>query len=201
MNKRSTKWYRKNEAEVMKRLGFKETRNSGATWIEKGDGQNEHCICELKSTDKESYSLKQTTLHVLEAQAIEAHKLPVFALQFINTDEVWIAVKETDIEAFKQIVRASVLEEIEAEIKERNSKLSPLLEKEFKKSVDRTKEQEILDIFEEEDYNNDSDLKKETNHTKNAKANLLARKKYQEQREKERKEKQKAWKKRLNKKA
>ena len=53
MNKRSTKWYRKNEAEVMKRLGFKETRNSGATWIEKADGQNEHCICELKSTDKE----------------------------------------------------------------------------------------------------------------------------------------------------
>lgn len=203
MNKRSTKWYRKNEAEVMKRLGFKETRNSGATWIEKADGQNEHCICELKSTDKESYSLKQTTLHVLEAQAIEAHKLPVFALQFINTDEVWLAVKETDIEAFKQLVRASVLEEIEAEIKERNSKLSPLLEKEFKKSVDRTKEkeQEILDIFEEEDYNNDSDLKKETNHTKNAKANLLARKKYQEQREKERKEKQKTWKKRLNKKA
>ena len=202
MNKRSTKWYRKNEAEVMKRLGFKETRNSGATWIEKADGQNEHCICELKSTDKESYSLKQTILHVLEAQAIEAHKLPVFALQFINTDEVWLAVKETDIEAFKQLVRASVLEEIEAEIKERNSKLSPLLEKEFKKSVDRTKEkeQEILDIFEEEDYNNDSDLKKETNHAKNAKANLLARKKYQEQREKERKEKQKAWKKRLNKK-
>lgn len=203
MNKRSTKWYRKNEAEVMKRLGFKETRNSGATWIEKGDGQNEHCICELKSTDKESYSLKQTTLHVLEAQAIEAHKLPVFALQFINTDEVWLAVKETDIEAFKQLIRASVLEEIEAEIKERNSKLSPLLEKEFKKSIDRTKEkeQEILDIFEEENYNNDSDLKKETNHTKNAKANLLARKKYQEQREKERKEKQKTWKKRLNKKA
>lgn len=203
MGKRSTKWYRKNEAEVMKRLGFKETRNSGATWIEKGDGQNEHCICELKSTDKESYSLKQTTLHVLEAQAIEAHKLPVFALQFINTDEVWLAVKETDIEAFKHLIRASVLEEIEAEIKERNSKLSPLLEKEFKKSIDRTKEkeQEILDIFEEEDYNNDSDLKKETNHTKNAKANLLARKKYQEQREKERKEKQKTWKKRLNKKA
>lgn len=30
MNKRSTKFYRKNEAEVMKCLGFKPTRNSGA---------------------------------------------------------------------------------------------------------------------------------------------------------------------------
>ena len=184
MNKRSTKWYRKNEAEVMKRLGFKETRNSGATWIDKGDGQNEHCICELKSTDKESYSLKQTTLHVLEAEAIEAHKLPVFALQFINTDEIWLTVKETDIEAFKH--------HIIEEWKERQGLL---------KEEQKEKEQEILDIFDEEDYNNDSDLKKETNHTKNAKANLLARKKYQEQREKERKEKQKTWKKRLNKKA
>lgn len=139
MAKRTTKWYRKNEVEVMQRLGFKPTRNSGATWIDKGDGQNEHCICELKSTDNASYRLEQTTLHTLEANAIEAHKLPVFALQFLNVDEVWLAVKETDIEAFKQLIRVSVLEEIESEIKERNSKLSPLLEKEFKKNVDRTK--------------------------------------------------------------
>ena len=112
MNKRSTKWYRKNEAEVMKRLGFKPTRNSGATWIDKADGQNDSCICELKSTDKESFTVKQEYLHTLEANAIEAHKLPVFAFQFINRDEVWLAVKETDIEAFKQLVMASVLEEL-----------------------------------------------------------------------------------------
>ena len=43
MAKRTIKWYRKNEAEVMHRLGFIPTRNSGATWIDKGDGQNEHC--------------------------------------------------------------------------------------------------------------------------------------------------------------
>lgn len=30
MSKRSTKFYRKNEADVMKRLGFKPTKNSGA---------------------------------------------------------------------------------------------------------------------------------------------------------------------------
>lgn len=112
MNKRTTKWYRKNEAEVMKRLGFKPTRNSGATWIDKADGQNDHCICELKSTDKASFTVKQEYLHTLEANAIEAHKLPVFAFQFINRDEVWLAVKETDIEAFKQLVMASVLEEL-----------------------------------------------------------------------------------------
>lgn len=105
MQKRNTKWYRKNEAEVMKRLGFKSTRNSGATWIDKGDGQSEHCLCELKSTDHGSFSIKQSVLHQLEAQAIEAHKLPVFAFQFINTDEVWVAIKESDIEAFKAILQ------------------------------------------------------------------------------------------------
>lgn len=112
MNKRTTKWYRKNEAEVMKRLGFKPTRNSGATWIDKADGQNNHCICELKSTDKASFTVKQEYLHTLEANAIEAHKLPVFAFQFINRDEVWLAIKESDIEAFKNLMKYSVLEEL-----------------------------------------------------------------------------------------
>lgn len=105
MNKRTTKWYRKNEEEVIKRLGLKPTRNSGATWIEKADGQNDNYICELKSTDKESFSIKQSVLHRLEAQAIEAHKLPLFAFQFINTDEVWVAVKESDIEAIRSLVQ------------------------------------------------------------------------------------------------
>lgn len=110
MSKRSTKWYRKNEAEIMQRLGFEPTRNSGATWIDKGDGQNEHCLCELKSTDHESFSIKQSVLHQLEAQAIEAHKLPVFAFQFINTDEVWVAVKESDIAAFKALIQGQEIQ-------------------------------------------------------------------------------------------
>lgn len=112
MNKRTTKWYRKNEEEVIKRLGLKPTRNSGATWIEKTDGQNEHFICELKSTDHESFTIKQSVLHTLEAHAIEAHKIPVFAVQFINHDEVWVALKESDIEAYKLLIRQEVIEEI-----------------------------------------------------------------------------------------
>ena len=113
MTKRSTKFYRKNEAEVMHRLGFKPTRNSGATWIEKCDGQSDHCICELKSTDNSSFTVKQEYLHTLESHAIEAHKLPVFAFQFLNTDEVWLSIKESDIEAFKDLIRQSVLEELQ----------------------------------------------------------------------------------------
>lgn len=187
MNKRSIKWYRKNESEVMQRLGFKPTKNSGATWIEKGDGQSDHCLCELKSTDKESYSLKQTTLHVLEAQALESHKLPVFALQFLNVDEVWVMVKETDIEAFKQLIVAKELEEkgIHGEVEKRTETIFDF----------------DIDTMEEQDYNREvareTDLKKQ----------IAARENYYKQREKEReqtikenrqkqKEREKAWQKR-----
>lgn len=137
MTKRSTKFYRKNEAEVMHRLGFKPTRNSGATWIEKCDGQSDHCICELKSTDNSSFTVKQEYLHTLESHAIEAHKLPIFAFQFLNTDEVWLSIKESDIEAFKDLIKQSVLEELKEEREKEESKLSPLLEKKYKKNVDK----------------------------------------------------------------
>lgn len=104
MNKRSTKFYRKNEAEVMKRLGFKPTKNSGAGWIEKEDGQNEQCICQLKSTDKQSISIKQNDIHILEQNAAVAHKLPVFALQFLNTGEVWVMIRPEDLGLIQSLV-------------------------------------------------------------------------------------------------
>lgn len=183
MAKRTTKWYRKNEAEVMQRLGFKPTRNSGATWIDKGDGQNEHCICELKSTDKESYRLEQTTLHTLEENAIEAHKLPVFALQFLNVDEVWLAVKETDIEAFKQLIKASVLEELIDNANFYNVKkdLQKLLDKIKGKSYNKgegvgVEDLEVFDFMQQTNANIDTDR---------VKKNMLARNKYKLDREKQ----------------
>lgn len=183
MAKRTTKWYRKNEAEIMHRLGFKPTRNSGATWIDKGDGQNEHCICELKSTDKESYKLEQTTLHTLEAHAIEAHKLPVFALQFINMDEVWLAVKETDIEAFKQLVRASVLEELidNANFYDVKKDLQKILDKTKGKSYNKgegvgVEDLEVFDFMPQTNANIDTDR---------VKKNMLARNKYKIDRQKQ----------------
>lgn len=183
MAKRTTKWYRKNEVEVMHRLGFKPTRNSGATWIDKGDGQNEHCICELKSTDKESYRLEQTTLHTLEAHAIESHKLPVFALQFLNVDEVWLAVKETDIEAFKQLVRVSVLEELidNANFYDVKKDLQKLLDKTKGKSYNKgegvgVEDLEVFDFMPQTNANIDTDR---------VKKNMLARNKYKIDRQKQ----------------
>ena len=137
MQKRSTKWYRKNESEVMHRLGLKPTRNSGAGWIEKCDGESEHFLCELKSTDHESFSIKQSVLHVLEHHALEAHKIPLFAFQFINRDEVWVAIKEEDIQAYRELIERDVLSKLEEEDEQFLKKYKIL-----KKGIDNQDEEE-----------------------------------------------------------
>ena len=93
MAKRSTKFYRKNEAEVMESIGLTPTKNSGAGWVEKSDGQSDHIICELKSTDAQSYRIRLEDLHTLEYNASVCHKIPVFAVQFLGTKEVYLLVK------------------------------------------------------------------------------------------------------------
>lgn len=98
MMKRSGKWYRKNEADVMKRLGLQPTKNSGSGWIEKEDGQSEDLICQLKSTDANSIRVSKQDLDTLQHNAYVSHKLPVFAIQFLQSDEVYLVLKPDTLE-------------------------------------------------------------------------------------------------------
>ena len=91
--KRSGKFYRNNEAQVMKSLGLTPTKNSGSGWIEKEDGQSEHVICQLKSTDANSIKVNKKDLDVLSYNAAVTHKIPVFAIQFLQSNEVYLIVK------------------------------------------------------------------------------------------------------------
>lgn len=95
--KRSGKFYRKNEKEVMESLGLKPTPNSGSGWVIKEDGQNDYIIAQLKSTDAQSIKINQRDLVVLEQNAAVAHKVPVFAIQFLNTNQVFIMMKPEDL--------------------------------------------------------------------------------------------------------
>lgn len=102
--KRSGKFYRRNEAEVMRSLGLEPTPNSGSGWIVKEDGQSEDVICQLKSTDATSIRVQKKDLDVLNYNAQVAHKLPVFAIQFLGTNEVYLLVKPDQLsEAAKYI--------------------------------------------------------------------------------------------------
>lgn len=95
--KRSGKFYRDNEAEVMKALGLRPTKNSGSGWIEKEDGENDNVICQLKSTDAASISVKLQDIHTLQYNADVSHKIPVFAVQFLSTGETFLLISPQHI--------------------------------------------------------------------------------------------------------
>lgn len=97
-NKRSGKFYRKNEAEIMRSLGLEPTPNSGSGWIVKEDGQSEDVICQLKSTDAMSIKINLKDIETLEYNALVAHKLPVFAIQFLCNNQTYLLVKPEDLQ-------------------------------------------------------------------------------------------------------
>lgn len=88
----------------MEALGLKPTKNSGSGWVEKEDGQNDYLICQLKSTDAQSIKVNQKDIRVLEYNADVAHKIPVFAIQFLNTGEVWLMAKPEDFTDVAQYI-------------------------------------------------------------------------------------------------
>lgn len=105
MAKRSGKFYRKNEREVMEQLGLKPTVNSGSGWIEKEDGQNDAVICQLKSTDAQSITVKLDDIKTLQYNAQTEHKLPVFAIQFLQSNEVFVLVSPEDLTQVSKYLR------------------------------------------------------------------------------------------------
>lgn len=109
--KRSGKFYRKNEAEIMKLLGLKPTKNSGSGWIEKEDGQSEDIICQLKSTDAQSIKINLSDLHTLEYNSSVAHKLPVFAIQFLQSNEVFLIIKPENLEDASNYIKTGEIDE------------------------------------------------------------------------------------------
>lgn len=105
MGKRSGKFYRKNEAEVMRSLGFEPTPNSGSGWIVKEDGVSDECMCQLKSTDAKSIKINLQDIHILEYNSGVEHKIPVFAIQFISTNEVYLLIKPEDIQDVSKYIK------------------------------------------------------------------------------------------------
>ena len=97
MPKRSGKFYYKNEREVMESLGLKQVPGSGNVWSSsKEDGENDYILCQLKSTDAQSIRVQQVDIRKLEEHAALSQRFPVFAIQFLNTGEVWLMAKPDD---------------------------------------------------------------------------------------------------------
>lgn len=95
--RRSGKFYMRNEQEVMERLGLKQVPGSGSSWIAREDGENDDVLCQLKSTDASSIRIRRQDIEALRHNAGIAHKLPVFAIQFLQGDEVYLVVRPQDV--------------------------------------------------------------------------------------------------------
>lgn len=96
--KRSGKFYYKNEAKVLKELGFTPAPGSGNGWVVKEDGYNEHAMVQLKSTDAASYRISLFDIKQLEYHAKVEHKLPIFLVQFLKEDKVYALVDVAELD-------------------------------------------------------------------------------------------------------
>lgn len=111
MGKRSGKFYFKNEREVMESLGLKQVPGSGNQWnTSKEDGENDFILCQLKSTDAQSISVKQIDIHKLVEHAGLSRRLPVFAIQFLNTNEVWLMARPEDFTEVAKYIKTGECE-------------------------------------------------------------------------------------------
>ena len=110
-NKRSGKFYRKNEQEVMRSLGLEPTPNSGSGWICKEDGQTDDLICQLKSTDANSIKINKNDLDTLEYNSLVEHKLPVFAIQFLQSNEVYLVLRPEDLKDVVKFINTGKVSE------------------------------------------------------------------------------------------
>ena len=95
--KRTGKFYSKHEKEIMGKFGLKGTPQSGAGFLIKEDGYNENVLCQLKSTDSQSFKLTLDDLDKLEYHSIVEHKIPVFIVDFIGRDEQYLILKPENL--------------------------------------------------------------------------------------------------------
>lgn len=141
--KRSGKFYRRNEAEIMRELGLVPTKNSGSGWIEKEDGQSESVICQLKSTDAQSIKINKLDIEKLEYNASVANKIPVFAVNFLSDNSVYLMVKPEDLQMLAECMQPefemrnwkdAVREQIEKELSEEKQEQKAVMQRKIKSS-------------------------------------------------------------------
>lgn len=114
MAKRSGKFYYKNERETMERLGMHQVPGSGNGWVAKEDGENDNVLCQLKSTDSMSYRVGLKDVNELLHNAAVTHKVPVFAVQFLQTDDLFLLVRPLDVPELAKYIETGVNERDES---------------------------------------------------------------------------------------
>src|SRR6266705_2360686 len=84
------------EKKIMRGLGAKPQPFSGSGPIFKEDGESETFLYQLKSTEKESYTLHLKDVFVLFKNALVSRKIPVFVINFVGGPRL-ICFEEKDV--------------------------------------------------------------------------------------------------------
>lgn len=79
--------------------------------IVKEDGQTDNLICQLKSTDANSIKINKNDLDTLEYNSLVAHKLPVFAIQFLQSNEVYLLIRPEDLKDIVKYIKTGKVSE------------------------------------------------------------------------------------------
>ena len=108
MPKRSGKFYYRNEREVMESLGLKQVPGSGNGWVAKEDGENDFILCQLKSTDANSIRVQKLDIDKLVEHSTVSHKFPLFAIQFLKGNEVWLMARPEDFAEISKYITTGV---------------------------------------------------------------------------------------------
>ena len=106
--KRSGKDWYNNEREVMELLGLRQVPGSGSSWVAREDGENDHVLCQLKSTDAQSIRIQLQDIHELQTHAAVSHKMPVFAIQFRESNEVFLLVSPLDARSLADYINSPI---------------------------------------------------------------------------------------------
>lgn len=97
----------------MERLGMHQVPGSGNGWVAKEDGENDNVLCQLKSTDSMSCRVGLKDVNALLHNAAVTHKVPVFAVQFMQTDDLFLLVRPIDVPELAKYIETGVDERSE----------------------------------------------------------------------------------------
>lgn len=97
-----SKFWFKNEKNVMKRLGLNSVPGSGSDWIHKEDGESDTVMVQLKSTEADSYRVNYLDIEKLEYHAQVAHKIPIFLVEFLGRG-TYMMLNVDDLEDLKSV--------------------------------------------------------------------------------------------------
>jgi hypothetical protein len=83
--------------------GGTRTPGSGNGWIKKADVSTENLLIELKTTTKDSFSLKVSDLSKIFDQALIDGKMPVFEIEFAERGITCVVLNKEDFHPEKEV--------------------------------------------------------------------------------------------------